>query len=135
MRISCMMRALALSLLLTCAAQAAEFERILLPVWLPKPAPGIGGSLWSTELWFRNTGDASLTMIPPPCSPPLPPHFCLFPADIAPDRTMRVTQFAADPEYGPAIFLNVTKGRAHDLRASLRVVDLNNQRHCGEHID
>jgi hypothetical protein len=121
-----MIRALVFSLLLACTAQAAEFERILLPVWLSTPAPGIGGSLWSTELWFRNSGETSLTMIPPPCSPPIPAHFCSFPAEIDPNRTMHVTQFAADPEYGPAIFLNITKGRARDLRASLRVVDRNN---------
>ena len=34
------------------------FERILVPVFTREPLPGAFGSLWSTDLWVTNDGDA-----------------------------------------------------------------------------
>lgn len=57
-----------LLLLLSAAASGAlaqnpDFERILVPISVSNVA-GAYGSLWSTEMWYRNNGDAPVAIFP-----------------------------------------------------------------------
>ena len=40
----------------------ANYERILLPIYLEVPTPGSNGSIWQTRLWLRNNGANSITL-------------------------------------------------------------------------
>jgi len=71
---------LVLSLLLSLPALAADYERVLLPVFLHGVEQGAFGSQWVTELSIHNSGSQSVHLDPPYCptliSPcvPLPIH-------------------------------------------------------------
>jgi hypothetical protein len=44
-------------------AQNSDFERVLIPVSVSNVA-GAYGSLWSTEMWYRNNGNAPVAIFP-----------------------------------------------------------------------
>lgn len=44
-------------------AQDLDFERVLVPISVGR-VPGAHGTLWSTELWYRNDGDVPVAMFP-----------------------------------------------------------------------
>jgi len=100
---------------------AADFDRILIPVFESVPQPGAFGSLWGTELLIRNNSADQIPLIPPLCEPPEPPRFCNTPTLLPAYRTVRVTKFES-PD-GP-LMLNVPLGSGDRILASLRVIDL-----------
>ena len=114
----------------------ANYEKILLPIYFQAPVPAAGGTLWSTELWIRNEGDASVDAFPlsPDCIssagcfmtmrpfPALAPHYTLNggggTSAIHPGY-LGVTENPA-----PGAFVWVEKGAAKNLNVSLRLVEV-----------
>ena len=47
----------------------ANYERILLPIYLEEDSPGANGSVWQTQLWLRNNGANAITLAPWVCPP------------------------------------------------------------------
>jgi hypothetical protein len=45
------------------AQSPAEFERVLLPICVSR-VPGAYGTLWSTELWYRNNSEDPVAILP-----------------------------------------------------------------------
>src|SRR2546428_5437582 len=101
---------------------AADFDRILIPVFASVAQPGAFGSLWGTEMVIRNDSADQIPLFPPECSPLIPPRFCNTPELLPPFRTLRMTRFQG-PDSGP-LMLNVPRGSGDRILASLRVIDL-----------
>jgi hypothetical protein len=51
----------------TDSALDAEWEPVLVPVYIEGEVPGSGGSLWKTDLWVENDGAKNLVIAPWPC--------------------------------------------------------------------
>ena len=98
----------------------ADYERILLPIYLEVPAPGSNGSIWQTQLWLRNDGADSMTLAPWVCPPGALciPRFPLT-RTVQPHETLiglpRVLQ------NNVARLLYVNRAGAADLSAGLRL--------------
>ena len=45
----------------------ANYQRMLLPIYLETPAPGSNGTIWQTQLWLRNNGAGNITLAPWVC--------------------------------------------------------------------
>jgi len=101
-------------------AQAVVPEAILLPVWLLDPLEGANGSIWKTELWIRNAGQAPIK-IGIDCSI-LCPEYLLAPgaADREPTLSLRLPG-------DPGQYLFADSRYAGDLQISLRIRDLSRQ--------
>ena len=103
----------------------ANWEAVLIPVYIDSATPGANGSLWRTNLWIQYTGTESLLIAPWPCS--LPPGVCatIFPSSttLLPGQSIHnlAANFASFPEPGRIIYLN--RPDADDAVINLRVVD------------
>ena len=106
-------------------ASTANWEPVLIPVYIDSATPGANGSLWRTNLWIQNAGTANLQLAPWPCS--LPPGVCatVFPSSttLLPGQSVHnlPANFASFPEPGRIIYLNRTS--ADGAVMNLRVVD------------
>jgi hypothetical protein len=101
---------------------AADFDRILIPLFESVPRPGAFGSLWGTELLIRNNSEEQIPLIPPTCNPPTPARFCTTPTILSQYSTTHVAGFYG-VSTGP-LMLNVPRGTGERILASLRVINL-----------
>jgi hypothetical protein len=118
--------ALLLICLLHCAAvKGSEWERILIPIFYPTPQQGAYGSQWVTDLVIRNLAVASVMMVPPLCSAPVPSRFCTTPTSLPSNTSIRVNGLYGG-QIGP-VMLNVKGGPIDLLAANLRVRDVSRE--------
>lgn len=98
-----------------------SYTKVLLPIVLREPLPGLQGSMWTTELTLLNTSILSASVYPffvngPFCnecgSPLVPPNSTLSP----------MVPSAAPPLRGT--FLYIDRDRLRDIQLSLRVRDV-----------
>lgn len=111
----------------------ANYEKVLLPIYVRLPVSGAGGSSWLTELWIRNEGDASVDAFPlsPDCLTSAGCYTTMrsFPA-LAPHYTLWHGGYGISPGYlgvtespTPGAFMWVEKGTIESLNISLRLVE------------
>lgn len=118
----------------TYVASETHPVRLLVPVHISFPAPGAHGSLWSSELWLRNTGSETFQLTyARVCDFPGQPYVCGGALELTPARTMRFVNGAVHTipgigrteVAGPSSpFLLVPRNRTRALAAHLRVQDL-----------
>lgn len=102
--------------------QEANYQRILLPIYLESPVPGSSGSLWKTQLWLRNNGSVPITLAPWTC-----PRGALcvptFPLtrQLQPDETL--LNLPVIPQANAGRLLYVSRDNAGDLSAGLRLFE------------
>lgn len=93
----------------TFAQDPALFERVLVPVSVSR-VPGAYGSIWSTELWYRNNSDRPVAVFPLAVSDRVPTI----------GRTERLP-VATLPAHTPGQFLYVSRDGADDVQFDLRL--------------
>jgi len=98
----------------TAAAQdAAVFERVLVPVSVVD-VPGAYGTLWSTELWYRNNSNKPVAVFPLAVSDTVPTI----------GRTTRLP-IGAFPADAPGQILFVSRDGGDDVQFDLRLFNRN----------
>ena len=97
------------------------YTRVLIPIVLKEPLPGLQGSMWTTELTLSNTSTVPASVYPyfvngpfcNECGPPL----------VAPNSTLSpIVPSAGSPLRGT--FLYIEKDHLRDIQLSLRVRDV-----------
>jgi hypothetical protein len=87
-----------------------EFERVLLPIMVGH-VPGGYGTVWSTELWYRNNGVVRGNLFPMPISDYVPPP-------VGVTTPLAAGNFPADT---PGTILFITRAGADDVQFDLRL--------------
>ncbi len=71
--------AMVAAILVPTVGGATPIEKVLIPVFADEPIPGVNGSLWTTDMWAENSGDAVATVrgivwdcLLPECNLPAP---------------------------------------------------------------
>ena len=116
----------------------ADYERILLPIYLEVPTPGSNGSIWQTQLWLRNNSANNLTLAPwlcplgALCIPQFPltrtlqPHETLIglPRVLVPNNVARLiyVNSAGAADLSAGLRLNETSRSAVDAGTEIPVV-------------
>src|SRR3954451_2349396 len=101
-----------ISVALTGPAAAQDpnvFERVLVPVSVNK-VPGAFGTVWSTELWYRNNSRRPVVVLPLTVSDTVP--------------TMEITELLSiglSPAHHPGQFLYVSRDGIDDVQFDLRL--------------
>lgn len=109
------------------AADPAGYERVLVPVMLRSPIPGIAGSLWVTELSVRNESSNPVDIFQHECE-----YTCecitiaCRPEDPTPPQTSFVFRPTRDTRNlsNPGVFMYIGRSAAADVALQLRVRDL-----------
>jgi hypothetical protein len=92
--------ALALAALPPRRVSAEPIEKILIPVYADE-APGVNGSLWTTDLWVSNSGDSFATARGIVWDCLLPE--CYLPAPLPPEITIRTAPLAIEGMRGTLV--------------------------------
>jgi len=93
------------------AQDLSRFERVLIPISVLK-ARGAYGSVWTTELWFRNNSDTGVVIFPQATS------------DVVP--SIRITHqllVGVAPAERPGIFIFVDRSGIGNVQFQLRLFD------------
>lgn len=104
----------------------AQYERVLLPVWLKDTVPGAQGTQWRTDFWLRNNGQDGARIAAWNCPPA---HACppIFPLtyNLLPDHSLHNSPaFSTEPRNNPSQLLYIANEDAADVAMSLRVADV-----------
>jgi len=105
----------------------AQYESVLLPIYLDGRTGGANGSQWQTDFWIRNNAFDGVALAPWVC-----PTDQVCPAVIPLTRTLQgfeslhnLPAFSRPPTSNPGRILYVTRGSK--ISASLRVADVSRQ--------
>jgi len=98
------------------AQDANPFERVLLPVSVSR-IPGAFGTLWSTELWYRNNSTRPVAIYPLAKSDRVPTM----------NRTELLPVFTS-PNYDPSQIINVERNGIDDVQFDLRLFNRSDPR-------
>ncbi|MEA2235410.1 MAG: hypothetical protein QOC81_134 [Thermoanaerobaculia bacterium] len=93
-----------------------HFERVLLPVSVSR-IPGAFGTLWSTELWYRNNSTRPVAIYPLAMSDHVPTM----------NRTELLPVFTS-PNYDPSQIINVERNGIDDIQFDLRLFNRSDPR-------
>jgi hypothetical protein len=102
----------------------AEYEQVLLPIYIRGTIPGANGTEWRTDFRIRNDGSEAVRLAPWECpdGQVCPPVFPLTHV-LQPLRTLHnPSDFAKSPRSNPSALLYVSKPAS--VTMSLRVADL-----------
>ena len=111
----------------TPAADPAGYERVLVPVMLRSPIPGVAGSQWVTELSVRNESSNPADIFQHECE-----YTCecitiaCRPEDPTPAQTSFIFRPTRDTRNlnNPGVFMYIGRSAAADVALQLRVRDL-----------
>ena len=103
------------------SGQTADFEPILLPISLIKPAPGAFGSLWATEFWV-SAGSSDIRFLQTGGCLACPPTI-----HIAANRSLSFESGGAFPGQPAGAILYLQRSTAASAVMNLRVRDLSRQ--------
>ncbi len=103
----------------------AQYERVLLPIYLQGVVPGAHGAQWATDLWIHNGGAGIVSIADRVCPPPqvCPP---VFPLTLALDGHRSLhnpEEFFPATRNNPSQMLYISKTGAEDVSFGLRVAD------------
>jgi hypothetical protein len=93
-----------------------QFERVLLPVSVSR-IPGAFGTLWSTEVWYRNNSTRPVAIYPLAMSDHVPTM----------NRTELLPVFTS-PNYDPSQIINVERNGIDDVQFDLRLFNRSDPR-------
>lgn len=104
----------------------ADYELVLLPVYIDGTIEGAHGTLWRTDLWIRNSGSETVQIAPWPCAPAepclpvIPTRYAL-----APNRSLHnLPPFFTPPAGNPSRLLYVSRPGSADVSFGLRFADV-----------
>ena len=103
----------------------AQYEALLLPVYLDGTVPGNKGSLWKTDFWIRNAGSANVALAPWVC-PEGTVCLPVFPLTrpLLPGETLKnLPAMFRPPTNNPARLLYVERSGLPFVHTALRVYD------------
>jgi hypothetical protein len=107
-------------------ASEAEYEQVLLPVYLDGIVDGAGGSRWAVDFWMRNGGPNPVRFAPFPCPPGQAcPAVVPLTAPLVPGHTYR----GLPPNFGegstnPSRLFYLSRDGVGRVAMSLRFADL-----------
>jgi hypothetical protein len=107
------------------ASNEANYERLLLPIYLDGTASGANGSRWKTDFWLRNNGSTALTLAPWPCPPAevCPAVFPLTETIDAGETLHNLPPFFAAPTPNPSRVLFASTNASDNTSTNLRIFD------------
>lgn len=102
--------------------QEANYQRVLLPIYLESAVPGSNGSVWKTQLLMRNNGSVPITLAPWQC--PMG-ALCvpIFPLTRQLQPTETLFNLPVIPQTNLGRLLYVSRDNASDLSAGLRLFE------------
>lgn len=105
----------------------AQYEFVLLPIYIDGSVRGVGGSQWQTDFWVRNDGGTGVSLAPWVCPPgqSCPAVFPLTRALQPSESLHNLPPFVRAPTNNPGRILYYTKGAK--LSTTLRVADVSRQ--------
>jgi len=103
----------------------AQYERLLLPVYLDGEVPGPGGARWATLLWLRNNSGEPLSLAPWPCIAEACPAVFPLTRTLLPGESLQnLAPFFRPPTANPSRVLYVSKPGADRLSRHLRLFNI-----------
>ena len=108
------------------ASSEANYQRILLPIYLEVKTPGSNGSLWQTDLWLRNHGTETVPIAPWPCpADEVCPAVFPLTKTLAPNESLHnLTPFFRLPPAIPGRVIFLGRNGAADVDVQLRISDI-----------
>ena len=122
-------------LLFTTVGPATEYERVLVPLHLPRPQDGALDTRWRTELTVRNMGEVPATIFQSACvyDCSCVPITCKGGEPTAP-RASFEGPLASDEPGIPAVLLHLERETSDEVAMSLRLRELTRIDHAGVEI-
>lgn len=108
------------------SAAEAQYEKVLLPIYLDGTINGANGSRWQTDFWIRNNGPNAVTLAPWTC-PANQVCPAVFPITrtLQPGETLRnLPAFFRPPTANVSRMLYVTRKEAAHVSMQLRFADV-----------
>lgn len=104
----------------------ADYEKVLLPVYLDGTVAGANGTQWRTDFWVRNGGASSVLLAPWECPPgsACPAVFPLTKTLVAGESLHNLPVFFRPPTANPGRMLFVSRSGAENVAMQLRFADV-----------